>query len=599
MLRIADAAPVVGALGAGLAAVLGGAFSPTPRLGATLVLAAAVLLAVGALRGAPRAEESWLLAVLVWAGAVATVQGLSPLAGKETVAAWLVAVGLWAAARRSREPARLAAGLVLLTAAVAVAVAVIGEWLALGQPRAGGLLENPNVAAALLAPTAVAVWGLRGSVLPRWLAPVLSATFAAAILATGSRAALVALAAAAVMIPLRPRARVAVAIAGLVLVAGAVAWRLAVQRDVFAWHRVTIWRSVVHTALEHPWTGVGPGAWADVAGRARITYPDSLARHEMRPTYAESTPIGILAELGLIGLSLSAAAATAAWRAARRRGGGRLGRLAALLATMAVIASLHDLLRVEVVLWWWAVLVGLTEPLVGREPGRRSRWGWLAGVAAAALVLWGLAAPAEARRRWQALGGPASCDAVEAAIRAEPWLSGPAVQRAAALAAGGSWAWAEAAEACAWAERAVAAHPGSVEAWTILSRAGARTIVELGGSRRTVARTREAFARATSLEPHLPWGWLEWARLERSLGDLTTARTLAERAVTEEPAFVRGWLLLARIELDLGQVPAAAEATERARRAAAIRRPRRLSSYERELLELPLWQLEQLDRALR
>jgi hypothetical protein len=86
--------------------------------------------------------------------------------------------------------------------------------------------------------------------------------------------------------------------------------------------------------------------------------------------------------------------------------------------------------------------------------------------------------------------------------------------------------------------------------------------------------------------------------LERGMGHTEEALELAGRAVTEEPRFVRGWLFVARLEADRGRLAEAREAVERALEARRLARWRPLSAYERDLVELPAWQLEQLEREL-
>jgi len=123
-----------------------------------------------------------------------------------------------------------------------------------------------------------------------------------------------------------------------------------------------------------------------------------------------------------------------------------------------------------------------------------------------------------------------------------------------------------------------------------------RVVTELGPWPDAVDGARAGYRRATELEPHLPWAWLEWAQLERSLGRTDDARELAERSVAEEPHFVRGHLFLARMALDAGDRDAADEAFVRARAAFELRRPGSMSEYERDLLRVPSWQVEQIAR---
>ena len=193
----------------------------------------------------------------------------------------------------------------------------------------------------------------------------------------------------------------------------------------------------------------------------------------------------------------------------------------------------------------------------------------------------------------------ASTEAVERAVRTEPWDDLPERQRATVLVRGREWRWEEASEALFWSEHAVGVHPGSSAAWATLGRVLARTLETQGRWPSTLERARDAYMHVTDLEPRLPWAWLEWARLERAAGELERARSKAERAVELEPAFVRAWLFLARVELDLGRVTEARRALAQARAAAALRLRRPLTPYERELLRAPAWQLESLDRVLQ
>jgi tetratricopeptide (TPR) repeat protein len=121
---------------------------------------------------------------------------------------------------------------------------------------------------------------------------------------------------------------------------------------------------------------------------------------------------------------------------------------------------------------------------------------------------------------------------------------------------------------------------------------------DLGAWPDSLEGARRGFERATALEPHLPWYWLHWARFERAAGDLEAARRLAARAIAEEPNFVRGLLFSARLDLDRGQVGAARRAFDRAEGARWLARGRLLTSYERDLLRAPAWQVEEIRQAL-
>jgi len=594
---VGEAAALLAAGLVGLTAVSGGAFAAPERLAAGLVAALACAAAVLAVRDPLRGEERLTLLWVAWAAAVAAVVGLAPLAAKQSLGAWLVAWLLWLAARRATPRARRMACAILAASAALLALGVVLEWWGLGVPRAGGLVENPNVVAALLVPAVVLVWpvGRRSRAVP---AAILVVLLLAAVVVTGSRAALVAVAVAGIFAVPRGRMRAVVVVVVGVAVAAVIGWRLTVQHDVLAWHRPAIWRAVAGVVAERPVTGFGPGAWADVAGRARITYPDDLARHELVPGYAESSLLAVAAQTGLVGLALVVAAAAAWWWGAGKGDDPGRRRRRALGLAILTVALLHDMLQVDVVLWWWALVVGLADP--PQAPGRpASRWGRL--VAAAAViwaVTWSIAEPALARVRWQRAPQP-STEAVWRAVRTEPWDDRPARQRAAVLLGGPEWGWLEAGEALSWSERSVRVHPGSSADWTTLGRALTRTLESLGRWPGTLERAREAFGRATDLEPRLPWAWLEWARLERAAGHLQIARARAERAVEVEPAFVRGWLFLARVELDLGRVTAARSAYAHAIHPTAVHPRRPLTPYEKELLEAPGWQMDSLEAVLR
>jgi cytochrome c-type biogenesis protein CcmH/NrfG len=156
-----------------------------------------------------------------------------------------------------------------------------------------------------------------------------------------------------------------------------------------------------------------------------------------------------------------------------------------------------------------------------------------------------------------------------------------------------------AAEAIARSRRAVRVRPSSAVLWGELGIVQTRVVTDFGLWPDSVEGAREAFARATELEPHQPWHWLEWARLERSLGNLEAASSLARRAIEAEPHAVRVWLFIARLELDRGQVEGARLAFREARDSAALRTRRGLNSYEKELVSAPEWQFRELEEALQ
>ncbi len=582
------AATVVGA-----AALWGGAFHPVAAAITGAALTGVLAWSVVRLpRQAASRDEVLAAAFIAWGVLAAVLAGTAPLAAKETVGGWLAALLLWAGVRRSGSGARAAAAAVVALVTALLAVGVLLEWSVFAEPRVGGLLENPNVAAALLV---TGVLGALPSLGRRWLRAGLVMLAAVALVGTGSRAGLAA--AAVALVVLLPAGRLrrggaATAAAGVALLAW---WRLASVPDPFAWHRPALWRAMLELASHHLLHGVGPGGLPDAAGVVRIAESNPVAVHQWLINYAESTPLAVLVALGLPGLLL-AAAAVGAWLMRLRKLGASRWTWAGVGA-VTTFALVHDQLEVGVVLWWWALVLGLLDVPWAPRPARPSRWRWLIAATAATALAWSLVQPAAVRLWWPPTHPDAA--AVRAALRCEPFFAdAPRLLVERALLEG-RWRGPAAVDAAYWSERAVAARPGSAALWADEARVYTRIVRELGTWPGATARARRAWGEATAREPDLPWYWYDWALLERSLGDNARARALMQRAVLAEPHFVRGWLLLARLELDLGRMPAASTALARARASRRLVHGRLLTGYERDLLRLPRRQLRELEEALR
>jgi tetratricopeptide (TPR) repeat protein len=387
-----------------------------------------------------------------------------------------------------------------------------------------------------------------------------------------------------------------------VLALSVLVWRFISQPDLLAWYRVSIWRAVLEIWARRPITGVGPGSLVEAAGVERILHSDQVGRYQFVVSYAESTPLAVLVQLGLVGLGLAVVAAVLWLLAARSAGALDQPAVRAALAGAAVFALFHDLLTADPVLWWWAVLAGAVErPLdvAGVAATERASAGvrWLLGLAMAWLTAWGLLAPAHARVLWR--GSPATADAVERVLRVEPWFDeAPAGRVVELLAATDRWSWTDAAEALHWAEVARRTHPGLARRWADVGRVRIRIVTDLGGTRHDVEAAERALDRACALDPHLPWTWLERARLARIVGEHEVAIQFTRRALDEEPNTVRGWLLLARLHADLGRVDAARHALVEAGRRETLAGRAGLSDYEMELLEALPDEASGLERAL-
>ena len=582
-----------------LAAILGGAFYPGPRLVIGVLMAAALGWAVAVRRGQLVSEEWVALGFVAWGVVSATGAAAAPLAAREAVTVWMIGWGPWIVARRARG-LNSQAGLLILTAtAVILAFGVVLEAVGLGALRVGGLLENPNVTASLLVVSLPLVFAIRA---PREWRFVAAAVLTLGLVLTGSRAGLLAmLAIVAVVLP-RGRTKALGLLIGGVGVTGVLVWRFIDQPDILAWFRPAIWSAVLRLWASRPLCGVGPGGLADAAGAQRLLHADHVGQRQFLITYAESSPLAVLVQTGLVGFLIAVVALFIWW--GRVRGNQRLSRpIAAVLAAMAVMSAFHDMLTLDVVLWWWALSIGLVEAnsdpptptnglLISSASGRT-----IVGITFSFVVLWGVVQPAWARWIWHS----ERPDHVTAArtLRAEPWFDAPLEWQTRELLKQNEWHWGTVAEAIAVSGEAVRIHPGAARLWSIRGTVHARVVVDFGPWPDSVEGAREGFARAVELEPHQPWSLLEWARLERNLGHTADAVNLVQRALDEEPHTVRARLFLARLELDRGEVEAARKAYDSAVESARLRTRLGLNAYELELLDAPVWQFRELEGALR
>jgi hypothetical protein len=594
-----EATTVIAAAVVAFAAILGGAFFPGPRVVVGVLLAVTLGCAAAATRDRLGTEDWTLFGFIVWGVVAALVAASALLAAREVIVVWIVTWGLWLIARRAGEWSSRSGLIVLTAAAVILALGVVLEAVGFGRMRVGGLLENPNVTASLLVVTMPALLVIDGR---RWWRFAVGVVIALGLVLTGSRAGLLAvLAAGAVILP-RGRPRLLGLLTGGLGVAAVLIWRFVNQPDILAWIRPTIWLAVLRLWAAHPLTGVGPGGLVDAAGVERLLHADHVGQRQFLIAYAESSPLAVIVQTGLVGLIIIVSAFVLWWWGVRRRGG--LSRpMGAVLAAMAVIGAFHDLLTVDVVLWWWALTIGFLEaraaPLaVAAEPKRKVMGTRVSmGLVFSFLVLWGVVQPAWARWLWRSEGPEVAL--VSQTTRAEPWYDAPLEWRSRNLLRKDLWTWDAAAEAIALSGKAVRIHPGAARLWSVNGMIHARVVTEFGPWRDSVDGARTAFGRAVELEPHQPWVWLEWARLERNLGLTDNAVGLVRKALDEEPHTVRARLFLARLELDRGNTAAAREAYDSALQSVRLRARLDLNAYERELLSAPAWQIRELGEALR
>lgn len=604
MIRRSEASIPAAAAVMVLIAVLGGGFAPWQRMVVGVGLIVVWIVAAVEWRGRLERSELFASGLIFWGGVSAALVAAARLASKETIVAWVVAWALWVVSRRGGGLWLALGSRIVVFGAAAVAGSILLSAVSAMTVRSAGAFENPNIAAAFLVPVLPLgsfVFRARPRLGWGWVSLV-----SAAVVLTGSRAGLLAALVAAAMLLPRGRVRFLGVLIGAGAAAIALAWRFVSQPDLLAWHRISIWWAVLKIWATRPLTGVGPGCLVEAAGPERILHPDQVGRFQFVIGFSESTPLAILVQVGLVGCILAGLAA-ASWQL-RARQSGTLDSAAvrAGLASAATLSLFHDFLTVEPVLWWWAVVVGILEAVV--RPSSESTAPGVAKAPAAGvrlagglvmiwLTAWGLLSPALAR--WVSSRAPITPSTLDRVARIEPWYPEPAAVRIRDLLARSErWSWETAAEGLIWARFAVGVQPGLARRWADLGRVQTRVLTDLGGTDFDVEAARNALERACELDPHLPWNWLERARLERVLGFPRQALSFVRIALTEEPNTVRGWLMLSRLELEQGRVTEAREALGEARARADLAGRAGLTAYEDELLALPEDQVEDLERSL-
>lgn len=581
-----------------LVGVAGEALFPSVYLGAALAFTAAAV-AWAASRPAVDAEEWLALIAVLWCALAALAASGNAFSSKATLGMWSASGLVWVLVRRAGGRGRRMTRAVLVGAAAILVAGVLCEAVGLQEPRAGGLMSNPNITVALVAPVVPMVFVLASR---SWVAVVCAAGLAAPLMVTGSRAAALALVVlVGVLIPSGRWKRRLVLACVLVLTAGVV-WRLAANPETLAWHRFQIWRAVLSMIQDSPFWGIGAGDLGEAAGPYRIEHSGEVGRWGHVIGTAESMPLGFAVRIGVPGLLLVGAWAIAACRRLRYCSRNEV----ACLATIAVIGAFHDFLNEPAVLWWWAAVLGLCfqrvqpcDMALGGDVKARAQAGrWPVVLATAGLFAWLLIQPALAMVRMWPLGSEPTVDAA-AIVRIEPWYPDPMRFRLQSLLSRPAWSWEEASEALDWSHRLVEVCPGAAWAWELRALVHTRTATNLGGWPATVGAARDAFGNAVRLQPHLPWYLYRWAVFERIAGNIPEANRLVVAAVREEPDFARGWMLVARLALDQGRSREAQEAFEQVERLIGVNPRLVTTTYQKALVEVPPRQLTSLQRELR
>lgn len=563
----------VGAACALLAAVwVGGAdgVKLRPWAFAATAGALAAALAVRARWGGLAADSprAALGALVAWYAIRAVAAPAAPATAAALVATGAVAWGLAAlvAGRRVRDWAAGAVAGVGASSGILLAVGRLVEGV-----RSDGLLGNPNLSATMALLGLASTPRVRLPAVVRW---ALGTASALGVLASGSRAALLGLAAVAAswLLAGSPRRWVRpAAAAALVCGLGALVARVAIDRDPLRWERVRIWGVALAVARAHlPW-GTGPGGYADAAIARNFPHPDRPARYGLVPDLAESDLLQLAASGGVPGLAIAAWLALALGRRAAAAGPNAWGCLAAI----GVTSAFHTQLPVPVVAWTATLAVAAAVP-TGR------RWRTRAGaavLAAVAVPVATVAAVALARPPWWLGGSPENLVAAARSLATAGPPSDPRLADAEAAAA-----------------QAVALRPRWAEAWRVLggvraARASRRADAGLW------AAACDAFARARTCNPLDALAAFEQGRAWRALGEADRARGALHAAVALEPNLVGAWLELGLLDLEQGRLAAARAALERALSARAAR-PAEPSAYERALSSFDPTALTRLAGAL-
>jgi tetratricopeptide (TPR) repeat protein len=265
-------------------------------------------------------------------------------------------------------------------------------------------------------------------------------------------------------------------------------------------NRLAEWRVSWNLFREEPVHGIGSENFANAYLRDRQTYHDAR--------YPLSTPLGMLAELGAVGLALFiviiASALTLALRMRRRSGD------TALVVAAALTAFTYWLLHASVD-WFWPIMA-ITAPAIGllglaAAVGRERR------VAPRPLRF------GSARLTSIVVAGPVL--AVAAAALAIPWLAAGYQQSASRM-------WRESPET-AYARLERAASLDRLRAEPYVVEASIALVL------RDASKTRQALARALEREPDNWYAYLQLGLLEGYLGNYGAAERAIERAQELNP----------------------------------------------------------------
>jgi hypothetical protein len=529
---------------------------PSPATAAVTIVIGAVLLAVELRRGVRvTVPAAWLAALVVWAAMAAAFRPVERGEAARFVAAGALAVVLALLVARPRAAAWGRLG-VALAGATAAAWLVAERLAAPGRP--GGPLENPNIAATVMALAFALVPRLRWRPAARVAA---AALLVAGIVVSGSRAGMLAaiVVGATWMLAATGRVVRGAVVTVIVIAAAGLAARVLTDRDPLRFERVRIWVVAWRTAVAELPFGAGPAGYTDAAIAHNFPRGGELARYHRLPTLAESDPLELLAALGvpgallgiglILGVKRQAAVCRTAWPP---------------LAALAVTSAVHTQLPLPAVAWTATLAVAASLPRARAWRVRAPRAVALAGAAVAAPVLAAALAATPGSRvtadRLVAVGERALArtgldDAALADAEAATWLG--CMRR-----------------------------PRWAGAWSVLGSIRLTRALQRGEGMLAAAAV-DAFAAARSANPLDVWAALGEGRAHRALGETAAAAGALEAAVRLEPSCAPAWIELALLRFDEGQLGAARQALARVEAVAAAARGLSLDSrYERALVQV-------------
>ncbi len=520
--------------------------------------------------------------------------------------------------------------------AVFQAVLAIGEAFIKNRPQPQGTFDNPNFLAGFLAGAAgiflARILGLAGAEdreegaapTKAWYEwPALAVILLALIMIRSRGGTLAVAVALGFLVVARFRFRalppLAAAAAALLLVPNPLRERLlhSGSGDVYAYSRLSMWRSAARMFLDHPLLGVGLGQYQYFSPRYAFPVEGHWARYLKVTDNPHSELLMLPAELGLAGIAVLivfVGAVTATFLRRRRRlGRGCTGTVWPLLVLAGLVAqgivdfSLHS---PPLVLMSLALLAHWSRPAPGESPPPPAAPGKLIrGLMAAVLLLYLVLAvrtpvafyyflraggPAnlldekDSLARWRADGRPADPGNLGKAIL---W-DGDNAPYHAAMGAYAVERYGSTTER-RWLDRAFGEIANAIRL-NPNNRVYHKHLADLelslykrGEMPEGLSRSMTSLKRALDLAPFNVFLREELARRFLVEGDLHEAERHFTRAAELEPCFLKAWFGLAETRRLSGRAPEAAAAyRDTLARAEECRRNLTATDYERGLVDL-------------